>query len=56
MLALLTGLMLGSARMLWEKGAAAGDMVAGGWVFFLAGLFIVGAVEYLKRRYQGSVA
>ena len=56
MLALLTGLMLGSARMLWEKGAAAGDMVAGGWVFFLAGLVVVGAVEYLKRRSQGSGA
>lgn len=54
MLALLTGLMLGSARMLWERGAAAGDMVAGGWVFFLAGLVVVGAVEYLKRRYQSS--
>ncbi|PKL61135.1 MAG: DUF368 domain-containing protein [Methanomicrobiales archaeon HGW-Methanomicrobiales-2] len=56
MLALLTGLMLGSARMLWDRGAAAGDMVAGGWVFFLAGLIVVGAVEYAKRRYQGSVA
>lgn len=56
MLALLTGLMLGSARMLWEKGAAAGDMVAGGWVFFLAGLIVVGAVEYAKRRYQGDAA
>ncbi|WP_292519965.1 DUF368 domain-containing protein [Methanoculleus sp.] len=52
MLALLTGLMLGSARMLWDKGAAAGDMVTGGWVFFLAGLVVVGAVEYAKRRYQ----
>jgi len=56
MLALLTGLMLGSARMLWEKGSLAGDMVAGGWVFFLAGLVVVGAVEYLKRRYAGSGA
>jgi len=56
MLALLTGLMLGSARMLWEKGAAAGDMVAGGGVFFLAGLVVVGAVEYLKRRSQGNGA
>lgn len=56
MLALLTGLMLGSARMLWERGAEGGDMVAGGWVFFLAGLIVVGAVEYAKRRYQGSGA
>lgn len=54
MLALLTGLMLGSARMLWEKGSLAGDMVTGGWVFFIAGILVVGAVEYLKRRYQGS--
>jgi len=56
MLALLTGLMLGSSRMLWETGSAAGDMVTGGWVFFLAGLVVVGAVEHLKRRYQGSGA
>jgi putative membrane protein len=56
MLALLTGLMLGSARMLWEKGSFAGDMVAGGSVFFIAGLVVVGAVEYLKRRYAGSGA
>ena len=56
MLALLTGLMLGSARMLWERGSLAGDMVAGGSVFFIAGLVVVGAVEYLKRRYAGSGA
>lgn len=56
MLALLTGLMLGSARMLWEKGAGAGDMVAGGWVFFLAGLVVVGVVEFAKRRYQAVPA
>jgi putative membrane protein len=56
MLALLTGLMLGSARMLWEKGAAAGDMVAGGWIFFLVGIAAVGAVEYMKRRYQATLA
>ncbi|MDV2481677.1 DUF368 domain-containing protein [Methanoculleus sp. Wushi-C6] len=56
MLALLTGLMLGSARMLWERGAAAGDMLAGGLVFFLVGLVAVGAVEYLKRRYRGAAA
>lgn len=56
MLALLTGLMLGSARMLWDKGAAAGDMLTGGWVFFLVGLVIVGAVEFAKRRYQARTA
>ena len=54
MLALLTGLMLGSARMLWDTGAAAGDMVGGGWVFFLAGLAVVGAFEYIKRRCQAG--
>jgi putative membrane protein len=52
MLALLTGLMLGSARMLWEKGSEAGDMVSGGVVFVFVGLAVVGAVEYLQRRYQ----
>ncbi len=56
MLALLTGLMLGSARMLWDKGSVAGDMVSGGWIFFIGGLVVVGAVEYLKRRYAGSGA
>ena len=56
MLALLTGLMLGSARMLWDTGAAAGDMVACGWAFFLVGLAVVGAFEYAKRRYQANPA
>ena len=56
MLALLTGLLLGSARMLWDMGAAAGDMVGGGWVFFLAGLAVVGAFEYVKRRYRTGTA
>lgn len=56
MLALLTGLMLGSARILWERGAAAGDMLSGGLVFFLVGLIAVGAVEYAKRRYRGRAA
>lgn len=56
MLAFLTGLMLGSARMLWEKGSLAGDMLTGGWIFFIAGLVIVGAVEYAKRRYTASGA
>lgn len=56
MLALLTGLMLGSARMLWDKGTAAGDMVSGGWIFFIVGLAIVGAVEYLQRRYRDDMA
>lgn len=56
MLALLTGLMLGSARMLWERGSEAGDMVSGGWIFILAGLVVVGAVEYLQRRYENNRA
>jgi putative membrane protein len=56
MLALLTGLMLGSARMLWERGSEAGDMVSGGWAFILAGLVVVGAVEYLQRRYEDGEA
>ena len=56
MLALLTGLMLGSARMLWERGMAAGEMLPGGLIFFLAGLVVVGAVEYAKRRYQANTA
>jgi putative membrane protein len=56
MLALLTGLMLGSARMLWERGMAAGEMLPGGLIFFLAGLVVVGAVEYTKRRYKVNMA
>ena len=55
-LAFLTGLMLGSARMLWERGSLEGDMLTGGWIFFVAGLVIVGAVEYTKRRYTVSGA
>jgi putative membrane protein len=31
-------------------------MLTGGWPFFLAGLIVVGAVEYVKRRYQDSEA
>ncbi len=56
MLAMLTGLMLGSARMLWERGMAAGEMLPGGLIFFLAGLVVVGAVEYTKRRYKVNMA
>jgi len=56
MLAFLTGLMLGSARMLWEKGSLEGDMLTGGWIFFIVGLVLVGAVEYMKRRYTASRA
>lgn len=52
MFAFLTGLMLGSARMLWEKGSLSGDMLTGGWAFFVAGLVVIGTVEYVKRRYQ----
>lgn len=56
MLASLTGLMLGSARMLVERGSEAGNMLPGGLIFFLAGLIVVGAVEYAKRRYQANTA
>ncbi|NLM28946.1 MAG: DUF368 domain-containing protein [Methanomicrobiales archaeon] len=56
MLAFLTGLMLGSARMLWEKGSLEGDMLTGGWIFFIVGLVLVGAVEYMKWRYTASRA
>jgi len=56
MLAMLTGLMLGSARMLWARGMAAGEMLPGGLIFFLAGLVVVGAVEYTKRRYKVHMA
>jgi len=31
-------------------------MLTGGWIFFIAGLVIVGAVEYAKRRYTVSGA
>ncbi len=54
MLAFLTGLMLGSARMLWEKGSIEGNMLAGGLIFFVAGLVVVGVVEYAKRRYTAG--
>jgi putative membrane protein len=56
MFAFLTGLMLGSARMLWEKGSLSGDMLTGGWAFFITGLVVIGTVEYVKRRYQENGA
>jgi putative membrane protein len=31
-------------------------MLPGGLIFFLAGLIVVGAVEYAKRRYQANTA
>ncbi len=50
MLAFLTGLMLGSARMLYEKAAVSGSILFDGGLFIIAGIAVIGMVEYVKRR------
>lgn len=50
MIAFLTGLMLGSARMLYEKAVLSGSILFDGGLFFIAGIVVIGMVEYVKRR------
>lgn len=50
MLAFLTGLMLGSTRMLYEKAALSGSILFDGGIFLIAGIVVIGMVEYVKRR------
>ncbi|MBP2133356.1 putative membrane protein [Methanomicrobium sp. W14] len=52
MLAFLTGLMVGSARMLVVKVEAAGGFSSGALAAFAAGLVLVLIMEVLKRRYK----
>jgi putative membrane protein len=50
MIAFLTGLMLGSARLLYEKAVLSGSILFDGGLFFIAGIVVIGMVEYVKRR------
>jgi putative membrane protein len=52
MLAFLTGLMVGSSRMLVVKVEAAGGFSSGALAAFAAGLVLVLIMEVLKRRYK----
>lgn len=51
-LALLTGLMLGSTRMVFDQIAAAGGTVSGVWLFVAAGALVVALTELAARRYS----
>lgn len=50
-LAFLTGLMLGSTRMVYDQIAAAGGTVTGVWVFGAAGGLLIALMELALRRF-----
>lgn len=50
-LAFLTGLMLGSTRMVYDQIAAAGGIVSGVWVFVAAGVLLIALLELAIRRF-----
>jgi putative membrane protein len=50
-LAFLTGLMLGSTRMVYDQIAAAGGTVSGVWVFGAAGALLIALMELALRRF-----
>ncbi|NYT17233.1 MAG: DUF368 domain-containing protein [Methanomicrobiales archaeon] len=50
-LAFLTGLMLGSTRMVYDQIAAAGGTVSGVWVFGAAGVLLIALMELALRRF-----
>ena len=50
-LAFLTGLMLGSTRMVYDQIAAAGGTVSGVWVFVAAGALLIALLELAIRRF-----
>ena len=50
-LAFLTGLMLGSTRMVYDQIAAAGGSVSGVWVFVAAGALLIALLELAIRRF-----
>lgn len=52
MIAFLTGLMLGSTRMLFDKISAAGGTPESAWIFFAAGVAVIVVMEYVKRLFQ----
>jgi len=50
-LAFLTGLMLGSTRMVYDQIAAAGGTVSGVWVFVAAGVLLIALLELAIHRF-----
>lgn len=54
MIAFLTGLMLGSVRLLFDKITAAGGTVGSAWVFVAAGAGVIIVMEYVNMRFSGG--
>lgn len=52
MIAFLTGLMLGSLRMLFDRIAEAGGTAGAAWPFFAAGVIVIAIMEILKRIFE----
>ncbi len=52
MIAFLTGLMLGSVRLLFDRITAAGGTIDSAWVFVAAGIVVIVAMEYVKRLFS----
>lgn len=53
-LAFLTGLMLGSTRLLLDMVGAEGGTIGNAWPFAIAGVALVGGMEFAWRRYASS--
>lgn len=52
LIAFLTGLMLGSVRLLFDRITVAGGTIDSAWVFVTAGVIVIVAMEYAKRRFS----
>lgn len=50
-LAFLTGLMLGSTRMVYDQITAAGGTISGVWIFAAAGVLLIALLELATRRF-----
>lgn len=52
MIAFLTGLMLGSVRLLFDRVAEAGGTIGSAWLFVAAGIVAILIMEYVKRLFS----
>jgi len=52
MIAFLTGLMLGSVRLLFDRVAGAGGTIGSAWIFVAAGIVVIVVMEYANRRFS----
>ena len=52
MIAFLTGLMLGSVRLLFDRITAAGGTIGSAWLFVAAGVIVIVAMECANRRFS----